>query len=108
MTGGVHRLYGFHEGKLIPKKIYRPIAGLLVASLQSNRAFHDVDPIVSIDGERRAFYIAISCSGPMGKETNKDLSALSKNRYDPPPIGNQRKWRRRLLTKWIGFRKGKS
>ena len=109
MTGGAHRLYGFHEGKLIPKKIYRPIAGLLVASLQSNRAFHDVDPIVSIDGERRAFYIAISCSGPIWKkETNKDLSVLSKNRYDPPPIGNQRKWRRRLLAKWIGFRKGKS
>ena len=80
---------GFMRANLYLKKIYRPIAGLLVASLQSNRAFHDVDPIVSIDGERRAFYIAISCSGPIWKkETNKDLSALKKNRDDPPPIGN--------------------
>jgi hypothetical protein len=57
MVGGTHRLYGLRRNKPVLEREYRPVAGLLVASLQSNRAFHDVDPIVQIDGERRAFYI---------------------------------------------------
>lgn len=86
MVGGTHRLYGLRRDKPVLAREYRPIAGLLVASLQSNRAFHDVDPIAQIDGERRAFYMAVSCSQPIWKkESHRKLSALSRNRYDPPP-----------------------
>jgi hypothetical protein len=86
MVGGTHRLYGLRRGKPVLKKVYHPISGLLIASLQSNRAFHDVEPIAKIDGERRAFYVAVSCSEPIWKkEVHRKLSALNKNRYDPPP-----------------------
>lgn len=86
MVGGSHRLYGLRRNKPVLEREYRPVAGLLVASLQSNRAFHDVDPIVQIDGERRAFYMAVSCSQPIWKkESHRKLSALSRNRFDRPP-----------------------
>ncbi len=84
MTGGAHRLYGLLNGRPVLSKVYRPSSGLLIASLQSNLAFHDVEPISEIQGERRAFYMAVSCSEPIWKkEVNGELSALSRNRYDP-------------------------
>ena len=86
MTGGSHRLYGLRDDTPILAKQYRPTAGLLIASLQSNRAFHDVEPVTEIEGERRAFYIALSCSQPIWKkEQDRKLMALSRNRYEPPP-----------------------
>jgi hypothetical protein len=86
MVGGAHRLYRLRKNKPELSKVYQPKAGLLIASLQSNRAFHDVEPITAIDGERRALYIAVSCSKPIWKkEAHRELSALSKNRYDPIP-----------------------
>jgi len=85
MVGGSHRLYGLRGSKPVLKKEYHPVSGLLIASLQSNRAFHDVEPIEAIDGERRAFYMAVSCSEPIWKkEIHRKLSALNKNRYDAP------------------------
>jgi hypothetical protein len=88
MVGGTHRLYALRRGKPVLAKVYHPVSGLLIASLQSNRAFHDVEPISSIHGERRAFYMAVSCSEPIWKKgVHSKLSALSKNRYDPPPSG---------------------
>jgi hypothetical protein len=85
MVGGTHRLYGLLHDKPIISKVYHPVAGLLIASLQSNRAFHDVEPIARICGERRAIYMAVSCSKPIWKrEANAALRALSKNRYDAP------------------------
>ena len=62
MTGGTHRLYGLRRGRPVLERVYAPTAGLMIASLQSNRAFHDVEPIAAIDGERRALYMAVSCS----------------------------------------------
>jgi hypothetical protein len=86
MIGGTHRLYGLRRSKPVLEKAYPSRSGLLIASLQSNRAFHDVEPITTIDGERRAFYMAVSCSEAIWKkEVHKTLSALNKNRYDPPP-----------------------
>jgi hypothetical protein len=86
MVGGTHRLYGLRGSKPVLEKAYPSKSGLLVASLQSNRAFHDVEPIAKIDGERRAFYMAVSCSEAIWKkEVHRKLSALNKNRYDPPP-----------------------
>jgi hypothetical protein len=86
MVGGTHRLYGLRGSEPVLAKEYHPTSGLLIASLQSNRAFHDVEPVAEIDGERRAFYMAVSCSQPVWKkELHRKLSTLSKNRYDPPP-----------------------
>jgi hypothetical protein len=86
MVGGTHRLYGLRGSKPVLEKAYPPRSGLLIASLQSNRAFHDVEPIAEIDGERRAFYMAVSCSEAIWKkEVHRKLSALNRNRYDPPP-----------------------
>src|SRR5262245_18566915 len=42
MVGGTHRLYGLRRNKPVLAQTYHPKAGLLIASLQSNRAFHDV------------------------------------------------------------------
>ncbi len=98
MVGGVHRLYGLRRNKPVLKKEYRPAAGLLIASLQSNRAFHDVEPIASIVGERRAFYMAVSCSIPIWrKEVHREFNALSQNRFDPAPSSSLAGALRRLL-----------
>ncbi len=98
MVGGVHRLYGLRRNKPVLRKKWRPAAGLLIASLQSNRAFHDVEPIASIVGERRAFYMAVSCSIPIWrKETHSKLNALSQNRFDPAPGASFTGALRRLL-----------
>jgi hypothetical protein len=64
--------------------------------LQSNRAFHDVEPIAV--GERRAFYMAVSCSIPIWKkEAHRELNALSQNRFDPAPSSILASRLRRLL-----------
>jgi hypothetical protein len=99
MVGGTHRLYGLSRGKPVLERVYVPAAGLLIASLQSNRAFHDVEPIAAIDGERRAFYMAVSCSVPIWKkEVHRKLSALNKNRYDPPAPSGVARALRRLIS----------
>jgi hypothetical protein len=99
MTGGTHRLYGIRGGAPVLERVYSPTAGLMIASLQSNRAFHDVEPIASIDGERRAFYMAVSCSEPIWKkEVHRKLSAMNKNRYDPPPPSRLARALRRLAS----------
>ena len=100
MVGGTHRLYGLRGSTPVLKKVYQPVAGLLIASLQSNRAFHDVEPIEKIDGERRAIYMAVSCSRPIWKkEIHRELSALNKNRYDPPPPSRIADGLRRLFSR---------
>jgi hypothetical protein len=99
MTGGAHRLYGLRRGEPVLQREYLPTAGLMIASLQSNRAFHDVEPIAAIDGERRAFYMAVSCNQPIWqKEVHRKLSAINKNRYDPPPPFRMSGALRRLIS----------
>ena len=45
-----------------------PKPNLLLASIQNNVSFHDVNPIKEISGTRNAFYIAISCNNPIWKK----------------------------------------
>jgi hypothetical protein len=98
MVGGVHRLYGLRRNKPVLRREYPPTAGLLIGSLQSNRAFHDVEPITSIMGERRAFYMAVSCSIPIWKkEAHRELNTISQNRFDPAPSPSLAGRLRRLL-----------
>ena len=50
------------------EKVIRPKPNLLIASIQNNVSFHDVNPIKEISGTRNAFYIAISCNNPVWKK----------------------------------------
>lgn len=100
MVGGRHRLYRLRAGKPVVAAAHAPVAGLLIASLQNNRAFHDVEPIETIVGERRAFYMALSCSQPIWRrQTHRNLSVISQNRYDP--AGDRRRfgWMSDLLAR---------
>ena len=83
MIGGDFRGYSFeqsqdrmkHEFSVTPEK------GLMLASLQMNHSFHDVDPIQEITGFRKAFYIAISCSRPIWVKGDQSLMKRTVNRY---------------------------
>ena len=80
IEGGEFRMYTINNeynyviNKTIPIK-----ENLLLASLQSNYAFHDVNPLVR--GERKAMYLSISCSKKIWSDFKDDkLKFLSKNR----------------------------
>ena len=63
MIGGEHRLYDMDKNyKMHLKECYSIKQDLFIATLQNNRAFHDVNPILEIDGYRKAIYIGITCT----------------------------------------------
>ena len=43
-------------------------------------AFHDVNPVKSIDGSRNAFYLAISCSSSVWKDVKSNEFNLKYNK----------------------------
>ena len=57
-----------------------PEKNLLIAGLQNNLAFHDVNPVKSIDGSRNAFYLAISCSSSVWKDVKSNEFNLKYNK----------------------------
>jgi hypothetical protein len=82
MTGGEHRMFELNGYEPVIKKTYRPQSNLLVASLQSNLAFHDVNPVTAIVGVRKAFYMAVSCSAEIWKSPrDRRLAPLLGDRY---------------------------
>lgn len=84
MRGGEHRLFALNNYEPLLRKTYRPQRNLLIASLQSNRALHDVNPVTAIDGVRKAFYMAVSCSTEIWKPpSDRRLARLTGNRYEP-------------------------
>ena len=62
INGGEHRIYKKSENELKVFDVIKPIGNRVVASLQNNVAFHDVNPVKDIVGQRNAFYLAISAS----------------------------------------------
>ena len=62
MKGGEHRIWKEENGKMILEKVITPKPNMMIASLQTNKSYHDVNPIVEIEGTRNAFYLAISSS----------------------------------------------
>ncbi len=85
MVGGEHRLYGLDGHTPVIDKIYPARGDFMVASLQSNRAFHDVNPVTAISGVRKAMYLAVSCSAEIWRpDTDDRLAKLTKSRYRPP------------------------
>jgi len=84
MTGGEHRIYKKSSDNLQVFESIKPIKNRLIASLQNNDAFHDVNPVVEIDGQRNAFYLAISSSKKiwLSCERNKFNINYNKNRVE--------------------------
>ena len=85
MLGGEHRIYGIQNKKPLLERIIEPKEGRLIASLQTNTALHDVNPITKIKGYRKAFYLAISCNKPIWRNSEDWLMKLTRNR-DPQNI----------------------
>ena len=80
IEGGEHRLWKVNDKKVQIAKEIKPNPNLLIASLQNNISYHDVNPITEITGTRNAFYIAISCSNPIWKEIKVTEFNLKHNR----------------------------
>ena len=80
IEGGEHRLWKKFNGEVKISKQIQPKPNLLVASLQNNISYHDVNPITEISGVRNAFYIAISCNNPMWKQVKASEFNLKNNR----------------------------
>ncbi len=80
MQGGEHRLWKALDKKAQMVKEIKPEPNLLIASLQNNISYHDVNPISQITGTRNAFYIAISCSNPIWKKVKVNDFNLKHNR----------------------------
>ncbi len=82
MVGGELRIWEKYSEELKISNIIKPKPNSLVASLQNNISFHDVNPVEDISGSRNAFYIAISANEPIWKkiENNKFNIKYHKNR----------------------------
>ena len=84
IVGGEHRIWKKLDSDKSLKifEEIKPEKNCLIASLQNNLAFHDVNPIEYIEGSRNAFYLAISSSIPIWKnvERNKFNILHNKNR----------------------------
>lgn len=85
MLGGEHRMYSLDGYQPKLEKVYRPEANMLIASLQTNRALHDVNPITRLSEPRLAVYMAVSCSEKIWREDpDPRLQKLTKNRWAGP------------------------
>jgi hypothetical protein len=88
MIGGEHRLYSLDKNyKFTEKQSYPVKQDLFVGSLQSNFAFHDVNPIIEIDGYRKAIYVGITCTHNIWAPIRDAKQAeLSQNRPVPTSL----------------------
>lgn len=104
MVGGEHRLYKIDDYTPSIEKIYPARGNFMVASLQSNRALHDVNPVTAITGVRKAMYMAVSCSAEIWRpDPDIRLQKLTKSRYRPPAAIQALRDVRRFARKTIGL-----
>ena len=82
MVGGEHRIYQIDNKLPSLSKIITPEKGLLISSLQTNNALHDVNPVIEIEGSRNAFYLAISCNKKIWNKGENWLMELTSNRKE--------------------------
>ena len=86
IIGGEHRVWKKVKNKDVLEihDSIKPEKNILIISLQNDRAFHDVNPINSIDGSRNAFYMAISSNVKIWKKVkrNKFNIKFNRNRVD--------------------------
>ena len=86
IKGGEHRIYAKNDklNDLKVEKSISPTRNKLIAAVQNNIAFHDVKPVTNIEGQRNAFYMAISANTKLWKnpKRNKINKRYNKNRYE--------------------------
>lgn len=84
IAGGEHRIYEKIKNELKIFETIKPIRNRLVASLQNNEAFHGVNPVTDLIGQRNAFYLAISSTKKIWKSSkrNKLNIKYNKNRVE--------------------------
>ena len=81
IDGGEHRIWKKNDkNDLEIHESIKPEKNLLIAGLQNNLAFHDVNPVNSVEGSRNAFYLAISCSLSIWKDVKSDSFNLKYNK----------------------------
>jgi hypothetical protein len=83
ISGGEHRIWEKKNNELDLFKSIKPEQNLLIASLQTNSAFHDVNPVKNIIGQRNTAYAAISCNSYVWKSIKRNTfnKKYNKNRY---------------------------
>ena len=82
INGGEHRIWKRDNTyqELEVHETIKPEKNLLIAGLQNNLAFHDVNPVQSINGTRNAFYLAISSSIPIWKDVKSNRFNIKYNK----------------------------
>ena len=73
MIGGEHRVWkekniSTNTPTMEEVRAITPSPNLLIGNVNSNKAYHDVNPVTYIEGSRNAFFIAISASCKIWKE----------------------------------------
>ena len=82
MNGGEHRIWKKINNEMKIEKVIQPKPNLLLASIQNNMSFHDVNPIKEISGTRNALYIAISCNNPIWKKVKVNNFKMNENKLN--------------------------
>jgi hypothetical protein len=80
ISGGEHRVYDLQNNDLEVFKVFNPTKNSIIASVQNNSAFHDVNPVTEIDGQRNAFYLAISSTKKIWKPSVRNAINLKYNK----------------------------
>jgi len=87
MIGGEHRVWKENNTSINTPTMelvrsVKPFPNLLIGNLNSNKAYHDVNPITYIKGSRNCFFIAISSSCKIWKdlENNNFNKLYNRNR----------------------------
>tara|TARA_B110000027_G_scaffold133884_1_gene163726 strand:- start:2635 stop:3063 length:429 start_codon:yes stop_codon:yes gene_type:complete len=107
IEGGELRIWKKCKDKLTIDNIIKPKPNVVVASVQSNISFHDVNPVTKINGTRNACYIAISSNNKIWKniEYNNFNKRFHKNR-----VVNKLSFLKKIkiyLSKFLRFRNEK-
>jgi hypothetical protein len=88
MIGGEHRLYKMDDNyEMHLKECYSVKQDFFIATLQNNTAFHDVNPILQIEGYRKAIYVGITCTNDLWAPIqDKTHAELTQNRQLPASL----------------------
>ena len=83
IQGGEFRVWEKINDEIKIFETIPPKENLMIVSLQNNISFHDVNPVTEINGNRNAFYMAISANVKIWKnpKDNNFEKKFNKNRY---------------------------
>ena len=83
ILGGNFRIYKRTKNNLELHESLQPQRNRVIASIQTNNAYHDAEPVIDIIGKRNAMYIAISSGSKLWKDCERSRfnKQFNKNRY---------------------------